>query len=186
MPQKNVASSLLGLKRIFGSLIADVPSFKVLDEEILPYGLNQHTRSICWLAEQVILQNVKKRKTEYGISDFTDPDSDISAWDACMKLTGETEPCFINIKVSDVTKPTRRNDIASVKKLLAFYDENPAAKLFYVVIMLRFDKNTILSQYAPGQLVADLKAGLRAILVGKSRSDLPRGARGWLPMVAET
>ena len=143
MSEIKIAENINKLEQIFGRLINDVPFFKVLDEEILPYGLNQHTRSICWLAEQVILQNIKKRQSEYGIDVFTDPDSDISAWDASLKLAGDSTPCFINIKVSDVTKPTRRNDIASVKKLLSFYDESPSANLFYVVIMLRFDRNTI-------------------------------------------
>jgi len=46
-------------------------------------------------------------------------------------------------KVSDVTRPVRRNDIASVQKLLDFYRAQPEALLFYVVIMLEFDSNVI-------------------------------------------
>jgi hypothetical protein len=42
------------------------------------------------------------------------------------------------------------------------------------------------AQHAPGEPAGDLKAALGAILVGKPRPDLPRGAGGWLPMVAET
>lgn len=128
----------------FTRLVADVPTFEVLSPEVLPYGLKPHTRSICWLAEQVILQNVRKRQDAYGLDGYADPDSDISAWDA--KLTYKAIPdraCYVNIKVSDVTRPIRRNDIASVKKLQSFYNEEPDALLFYVVIMLQFDGNKI-------------------------------------------
>jgi len=131
------------LEEMFTCLMRDVPSFEVLNKTVLPYGLKQHTRSICWLAEQVILQNVKKRKDEYGIVDYMDPVSDVSAWDARLGVSGCSERAYVNIKVSDVTKPVRRNDIASVQKLIAFYREQPAAHLFYVVMMLEFDENTI-------------------------------------------
>jgi hypothetical protein len=139
----DVAIQTTNLERVFLRLIRDVPFFEVLNKDVLPYGLKQHTRSICWLAEQVILQNVKKRQTEYNVAAYEDPDSDISAWDACLTFPGQASPCYINIKVSDVTRPVRRNDIASVQKLLNFYAENPGADLFYVVIMLEFDENKI-------------------------------------------
>lgn len=131
------------LEEVFTRLIKDVPSFEVLNKDVLPYGLKQHTRSICWLAEQVILQNVKKRQVEYGVTEYINPDSDISAWDACLGINGRSANGYINIKVSDVTRPVRRNDIASVQKLISFYKEKPTALLFYVVIMLEFDGNLI-------------------------------------------
>jgi len=99
---KKLGSKLEG---IFTKLIKDVPSFEVLNTDVLPYGLKQHTRSICWLAEQVILQNVKKRQAEYGISDYRNPDSDISAWDAYLDIKGCSAPSYINIKVSDGNAP---------------------------------------------------------------------------------
>lgn len=49
------------LERIFTDFITQrISHFEVLKKEYLPEGLKPHTRSICWLAEQVILQNVKK------------------------------------------------------------------------------------------------------------------------------
>lgn len=142
MPE-NIINLASKLEATFVRLIEDVPSFEVLSKDVLPYGLKQHTRSICWLAEQVILQNVRKRQQSYGISDFTDPSSDISAWDASLAFSGDETPAYINIKVSDVTRPIRHNDIASVKKLLEFYKQHPEAHLFYVVIMLEFEGNVI-------------------------------------------
>ena len=91
-----------------------VPGFKVLDEELVPEGLNPHTRSICWLAEQVILQNLKANKTSFSLSKVDYPVSDISPWDSALYFTDLKEEVYVNIKVSDVAKPRRRNDIASV------------------------------------------------------------------------
>ncbi|NCG30818.1 MAG: hypothetical protein GWP27_10165, partial [Bacteroidetes bacterium] len=72
-----------------------------------------------------------------------DPDSDISAWDARLHFKGEQHPpIYINIKVSS-SKKRQKNDIASVKKLKQFYDENPNALLFFVVIKFNFDNTWI-------------------------------------------
>lgn len=124
----------------FESLIQNVvPGFKVLDETLVPEGLNPHTRSICWLAEQVLLQNLRANKDNLAIAHVISPDSDISTWDANIKFKGASDDFFVNIKVSDIAKPRRRNDIASIKSLLRFYRENPSANLFFVVVKLGFE-----------------------------------------------
>lgn len=134
------------LERIFTDFITQrISHFEVLKKEYLPEGLKPHTRSICWLAEQVILQNVKKYAKEFGIDDFAYPTSDISPWDAKFtfpKCSG-TREVFINIKVTDSTKPIRKNDIASVKALLNFYGMHEEPLLYYVVIRLKFDANLV-------------------------------------------
>lgn len=134
------------LEQIFTDFITQrISHFEVLKKEYLPEGLKPHTRSICWLAEQVILQNVKKFAAEFGIDNFTYPTSDISPWDAKFTLpkpTGSRE-VFVNIKVTDSTKPIRKNDIASVKALLNFYGMHEEPLLYYVVIRLRFDDTII-------------------------------------------
>lgn len=134
------------LEKIFTIFITKkIPLFEVLRKEYLPEGLNPHTRSICWLAEQVILQNVKKFSSEFGLSDFEHPKSDISPWDAKFKikqLLSGTD-VFVNIKVTDSSKPIRKNDIASVKALLNFYKNNGEPLIFYVVIRLKFESNII-------------------------------------------
>lgn len=112
------------LQRIFTIFITKkIPLFEVLKKEYLPEGLKPHTRSICWLAEQGILQNIKKFSSEFGLSDFEYPDSDISPWDAKFKIDNCSggKNVFVNVKVTDSTKPIRKNDIASVKALLNFY-----------------------------------------------------------------
>lgn len=130
------------LTAVFTKLITEkVTEFEVLDKKYLPYGLKPHTRSICWLAEQVILQNLKKLQTDFDIYDYDDPISDIAPWDAKLKLSKSDydKDIYINLKVTDVTKPVRRNDIASVKALLNFYDLNNDALIYFVVVRLKFD-----------------------------------------------
>ncbi|OQB43789.1 MAG: hypothetical protein BWY03_00585 [Parcubacteria group bacterium ADurb.Bin159] len=133
------------LEIIFTSFIKRVSFFEVLKKEYIPEGLKPHTRSICWLAEQVILQNVKKFSSDLGISDFEYPESDLSPWDVKFKVNNSIskKDIFINIKVSDSSKPIRKNDIASVKSLLNFYRQNNDPLIYFVVLKLKFDNNLI-------------------------------------------
>lgn len=139
----DIEKSLNVLNSTFQRFVENKEYFEVCQEKDLPYGLKPHTRSICWLAEQVINQDLKKNKTEYKIYEIQEPDSDISAWDSKIIFNGEKNPIFINIKVTDISKPVRRNDIASVQKLITFYEENPKALLFYVALKLKFNNRKI-------------------------------------------
>ncbi len=47
------------VKNIFINLVNILPSFDILNKRILPYGLKPHTRSIAWIVEQVIVQQMK-------------------------------------------------------------------------------------------------------------------------------
>lgn len=142
---KDTKKIIKRVEQTFESLIVKVPHFEVLNKKYLPDGLKPHTRSICWLAEQVILQNTKKHKKKFGIIKFHYPPSDISAWDVkfSFKDLCAKEEIFINIKVTDITRPIRKNDIASVKKLLAFYSKYDNPLLLYAVFKIKFD-NTII------------------------------------------
>lgn len=134
------------LQRIFTIFITKkIPLFEVLKKEYLPEGLKPHTRSICWLAEQVILQNIKKFSPEFRLSDFEYPKSDIFPWDAKFKIDNCSggKDVFVNVKVTDSAKPIRKNDIASVKALLNFYKNNREPLIYFVVIRLKFENNII-------------------------------------------
>ena len=131
---------------LFESFIHRVPKFEVLNKKYIPDGLNPHTRSICWLAEQVILQNTSRLPQ---IAALENPKSDVSAWDAKITFLGPAHPpIFVNIKVSS-SKKRLKNDIASVKKLKSFYDENPNALLFFVVLKFDFDTNWVVFNPQP-------------------------------------
>ena len=50
------------IKKGFELLVNKIKSFEIVNQDLLPEGLKPHTRSICWIAEQVILQNLRKYK----------------------------------------------------------------------------------------------------------------------------
>lgn len=139
------------VKHGFGEVIRSVRGFRVLDETLVPEGLRPHTRSICWLVEQVILQNAKLNSATFGFRDFQYPATDISVWDAKFRLVSmpEVEPVFVNIKISDVTRPSRRNDFASVKALLDFYEGEPNAVLLCVIFKFRFSNVRVVFEGEP-------------------------------------
>jgi len=140
------------IERIFNEIVGNkIQKFEVLKKKDLPNGLKQHTRSICWLAEQVILQNTKKYAKKFNLTDFEYPPSDISPWDVKFRLNKiiNERDIFVNVKITDVTKPARKNDIASVKTLLNFYKQNQEPLLFYAVMKFKFDKNSIIFEDSP-------------------------------------
>lgn len=139
--KEKIKAIIKKVEKTFESLIKKVPQFEVTSQKYLPEGLKPHTRSICWIAEQVILQNTKKYEKEFKIFDFQYPPSDIAVWDVkfSFKDLFPKEKVFINVKVTDITRPVRKNDIASVKKLLNFYLENKNPLLLYVVFKIKFE-----------------------------------------------
>jgi hypothetical protein len=59
---RNILVEINIVHSIYQNLFQFLPSFKVTDDSILPYGLKPHTRSVSWLVEQVITQQTKFRK----------------------------------------------------------------------------------------------------------------------------
>ncbi len=62
-----INEELQSIKNIFLDLLNILPSFNITDEKILPYGLKPHTRSISWIVEQVIVQQMKYHAKELNI-----------------------------------------------------------------------------------------------------------------------
>jgi hypothetical protein len=128
---------------IFRDLVTMIPHFDILSPDVLPYGLRHHTRSVCWLAEQVIVQNAQKNKDKLGISRIIDPVSDLGVWDFAMDLEGVKERLYINIKITDASKPRRQNDMSSIKKLLTFLRADPQSHLMYLIFPFNFQGNGV-------------------------------------------
>lgn len=146
-----VRRAMSEVERIFGRLVQLVPTFKVLDEAIVPEGLKPHTRSICWLMEQVILQNTKLNAAKWGLKDFEYPPSDISVWDAKFRLVRVPEAgyVFVNVKVGNAAKPSRKNDMGSVKALLNFYESEHDPFLLCAIFKFRFSNVHIVFEGSP-------------------------------------
>lgn len=117
-----------------------IGKFKVLDESLVPYGLKPIARSISWLVEQIVVQNLKKYKTECGLSAVKDPPNALTQYDCILKLDCTKKELFVNLKTSlTTTDETGNFDISKAPKLVKFYEQNPEAVLLVAIIRVSID-----------------------------------------------
>ena len=85
------------MHEFFLNVVQIIPSFDITNPEILPYGLKPHTRSVSWIAEQVIVQQAKYNRRALGVEDvdFSMPDTSLHD---CVVFKTDVEKYFINIK----------------------------------------------------------------------------------------
>lgn len=130
------------IKEFYKKLIDVLPSFSILDEELLPYGLKPHTRSISWIVEQVINQQSKKNAKRLGVRDVTFDLPDTSLHDCIITdLTGVKH--YVNIKAHNADGKENKNDIAAVEKLHTQYLNDDGYNLFYACFGIHFDNVNI-------------------------------------------
>ena len=108
------------IKELFLKVISIIPSFNIMDDKILPYGLKPHTRSISWIVEQVITQQTKYNAKKLGISGVDIDVPDTSLHDCVIEKDGKK--FFVNIKIHQTTGKNNKNDIAAVEKLYMQYN----------------------------------------------------------------
>lgn len=127
-------------------LLTILPSFDITDKRILPCGLKPHTRSVSWLVEQVIVQQMKYHAQELGIQDVNFELPDTCLHD-CEVLSQEKK-YYMNVKIHNSMGKENKNDIAAVEKLYFQYVTNPKYNLIYACfgisfenIRVNFDKN---------------------------------------------
>ena len=119
-----------------------IPSFNVTDPSILPYGLKPHTRSISWIAEQVITQQAKFHKDKLGIQgvDIDMPDTCLHD---CVVIKNNKKKFYLNIKITNAETKANKNDIAAVEKLYMQYKSNSSYRLNYAVFGVKFNNTEI-------------------------------------------
>jgi hypothetical protein len=146
---KKLVGDLDFVKQLCQNLIAILPEFDITDEKILPYGLKPHTRSVSWIVEQVIVQQMKFNGQRLGLSDvdFKLPDTGLHD---CVART-PNENYHINVKISNTgSKKRNKNDVAAVKKLFERYVQDPTYNLIYACFGIRF--NNIHISFEPNYL----------------------------------
>lgn len=122
---------------LFKNLLKILPSFDITDKKILPYGLKPHTRSVSWLVEQVIVQQMKYRAKELGIQDVNFELPDTCLHDCEIDANGKRY--YVNIKIHNMDGKENKNDIAAVEKLYFQYTANPEYDLLYACFGIRFE-----------------------------------------------
>ncbi len=137
-----INEELATMQDLFERVVDIIPNFDITNPEILPYGLKPHTRSVSWIAEQVIVQQAKYNRNTLFIEDvdFSMPDTSLHD---CIVVQSDTEKYYVNIKITNAARRQNKNDIAAVEKLYMQYRANPDYRLIYAVFGFTFDNTTI-------------------------------------------
>lgn len=139
-PQPSEVQTILGelavVRDIYERLFQFLPSFKITDEKVLPYGLKPHTRSVSWLVEQVITQQTKYRKDALGLDSVSFDLPDTCLHDCEIVKNGKTY--YVNVKIHNMDGKKNRNDISAVEKLYMQYAANPDYNLIYACFGIKF------------------------------------------------
>lgn len=137
-----INAELAAVQDLFVRVVQIIPSFDITNQDILPYGFKPHTRSVSWIAEQVIVQQAKYNRAALGISDvdFSMPDTSLHD---CIVEGMSDEKYYVNIKITNARGRRNKNDIAAVEKLYMQYRANPDYRLIYAVFGFTFDNTTI-------------------------------------------
>ncbi|MFY9463328.1 MAG: hypothetical protein WAP52_04050 [Candidatus Sungiibacteriota bacterium] len=125
------------MSALFRNLLNILPSFDITNKKILPYGLKPHTRSVSWLVEQVIVQQMKYRAKELGVQDVN-----FNLPDTCLhdcEIDADGKRYYVNVKIHNMDGKENKNDIAAVEKLYFQYTANPEYNLFYACFGIRFE-----------------------------------------------
>ena len=114
-------------------------SFEVINPESkIPLGFKKHTRSISWLAEQVITQHLETNQKKYDLEFFETSKTDISVYDFKIKFKDIKELIYVNSKITWIQQKKQRNDMSSIKKLFKFYEEHKNVKLLYLIFPFEY------------------------------------------------
>jgi len=141
LSKDEITTDLEILKNGFNSCIRKIKEFEILNEKLVPEGLKPHTRSIAWLAEQVIVQGVRKFIDGTGFESVVANDSDIGLHDCIVRIRGNDT--LVNLKVTNVEKTHTKNDINKAYKIQQAFIENPDMRFYYVIIKISFDNTKI-------------------------------------------
>lgn len=134
---KEVIGDMNFIRGIYKKVMTILPSFNITDKKILPYGLKPHTRSICWLVEQVITQQTKYHAKKLALEDVNFDMPDTCLHDCEIKFGKKVY--YVNVKIHNVAIRENKNDIAAVEKLYMQYNTNPSYNLIYACFGIAFE-----------------------------------------------
>jgi hypothetical protein len=136
---EEIQKGIANIKNAVECVLKKIGEFKILDEKLVPYGLKPIARSISWLIEQMIVQNLKKYKDECGVMEVEDPPHGLTQYDCILTLKEHARKYYVNIKTSlTITDETGNFDISKAHKLVKLYGEMPD-----IVLLVAIAKVTI-------------------------------------------
>lgn len=132
-----IKTEVRAMHTLFRKVVDIIPSFDLTDPKVLPYGLRPHTRSISWIAEQVITQQAKYNRKKLGIQDV-DIDMPDTCLHDCIVTKRNGKKYYVNIKITNAKGRPNKNDIAAVEKLYMQYKANIDYRIIYIAFGFEF------------------------------------------------
>jgi hypothetical protein len=130
------------LSTAFTKLVEEIKEFEVARDGLLPFGFKPHTRSISWIAEQVVLQQAKIKAKKLGFKDIIFSKQDTDVFD-CIIIDNSSRKIFVNVKVTNIEGRHNKNDISAAEKLYNFLVNSDELGLFYVVLGIKFENTKV-------------------------------------------
>lgn len=115
------------------------------NSEQLPFGWQKAAkgRTVWRILEEIINQNLIKRHREFSIQSIAPSDSEVSVFDFVIKLEGDADEVYVNIKSSVSGSKSSKDDISKAVGLLDFYKNNPNKSLFIATFILNFSDDPL-------------------------------------------
>jgi len=140
---EQIISDIVKIQYILNQVISRINKFKLINENLVPFGLKPIARSMSWIVEQIVTQNMKKDVNKYSISSVDIPQTNIDLYD-CLIKTNQMK-YFVNIKTSLVSACENGNyDISKAQKLLEWYESNHDLVLLLAVIKVELDRTDVI------------------------------------------
>ena len=131
------------LQESMSSLIKDIGVIKIGTKELFPYGWRKAAkgRTVWRLVEEVIVQNLEKNPSKYGLQNVKPATSEVSVYDLELSFKDIKQTIFINIKSSVRNARKNKDDISKAVGLIDFLKNNPKSLIFVITIELDFSEN---------------------------------------------
>ena len=131
------------LQESMSSLIKDIGVIKIGTKELFPYGWRKAAkgRTVWRLVEEVIVQNLEKNPSKYGLQNVKPATSEVGVYDLELSFKDIKQPIFINIESSVKNARKNKDDISKAVGLIDFLKNNPKSLIFLITIELDFSEN---------------------------------------------
>lgn len=133
------------IKTTIDNTIGQIGSFYIIEPRVIPEGLKPIARSVSWLIEQAVVQNLRRYKDINNLESVIDPPHNLAQYDCIMKYNNDPMQYFVNIKTSlEQTSDTSRFDISKAQKLIDLYEQNPDLILVLAIIKIDISGSQII------------------------------------------
>lgn len=133
--RSTLAAALTKLKNSIGPIL-------IGNDDQFPYGWQKAAkgRTVWRIIEEIINQSLAKNHKKHSIAEFKPADSEVGVYDFQMRLDGEVDEVYVNIKSSVDGVKSSKDDISKAVGLLDFYDKYPTKELFIATFTLKFSE----------------------------------------------